>query len=91
VKNGGAGDACTASGIGLKLMKLILKEGSMRTLKASRESTKQRKSFVVKFVSRSEEKTFGDWEMVETKTKYQKGHKQLNKPSDYSGGNFGGY
>jgi len=63
----------------------------MRTLKASRESTKQRKRCVVKFVSRSEEKRFGDWEMVETKTRYQKGHKQPNESSDYSGGNFGGY
>ncbi|KAK7417761.1 hypothetical protein QQX98_004417 [Neonectria punicea] len=63
-----------------KLKMLILGDTNGKEfMKAMRALTKEREKLVVRLLQRSEEKNYGDWDLEESATDYQKGRKKPAK------------
>jgi hypothetical protein len=64
-------------------------KGVTRYMQTMRAFSKQRDKLKITPVSRSEEKKWGDWELIETKEHYKKGRKQSDNGRNY-GYRYGG-
>ncbi|RSL52347.1 hypothetical protein CEP53_008110 [Fusarium sp. AF-6] len=65
-----------------KLKKLLLaKDDNKEFMKAMRALGKERPAMIITLMSRSEEKKWGDWQMVAIKQNYKKGRKHDANPS----------
>ncbi|KAK7428190.1 hypothetical protein QQZ08_005256 [Neonectria magnoliae] len=63
----------------LKMLILGETESNKEFMKAMRALTKEREKLVVRLLQRSEEKNYGDWDLVESRIDYQNGRKKPKK------------